>query len=86
MASQWDTSLHRKLDTMTFAELIRKEWGALDGALHAVAFAPRDALGGDFLEARPEVTKVHYAGLASSPWHARSAQYLPNGNGAIVAP
>lgn len=38
-----------------------------------------------WLEARPEVTKVHYAGLASSPWHARSAQYLPNGNGAIVA-
>ena len=38
-----------------------------------------------WLEARPEVTKVHYAGLAYSPWHARSAQYLPNGNGAIVA-
>ncbi|MEY3360491.1 MAG: hypothetical protein RL531_210 [Actinomycetota bacterium] len=38
-----------------------------------------------WLEARPEVTAVHYAGLASSPWHARSAQYLPNGNGAIVA-
>lgn len=38
-----------------------------------------------WLEARPEVTKVHYAGLASSPWHARSAKYLPNGNGAIVA-
>ena len=39
----------------------------------------------EWLEARPEVTKVHYAGLASSPWHARSAEYLPNGNGAIVA-
>ena len=38
-----------------------------------------------WLEARPEVTKVHYAGLESSPWHARSAEYLPNGNGAIVA-
>ncbi|MFM7271773.1 MAG: bifunctional o-acetylhomoserine/o-acetylserine sulfhydrylase [Actinomycetes bacterium] len=39
----------------------------------------------EWLEARPEVTKVHYPGLASSPWHARSAEYLPNGNGAIVA-
>lgn len=28
--------------------------GGLDGALHAVAFAPRDALGGDFVDARPE--------------------------------
>lgn len=25
-------------------------WGALDGILHAIAFAPGDALGGDFLE------------------------------------
>ena len=26
------------------------EWGALDGLLHAIAFAPREALAGDFLE------------------------------------
>lgn len=30
---------------------LRERWGRLDGALHAVAFAPRAALGGDFLEA-----------------------------------
>ena len=38
-----------------------------------------------WLEARSDVTKVHYAGLESSKWHERSAKYLPNGNGAIVA-
>ena len=27
------------------------EWGALDGLLHAIAFAPREALSGDFLNA-----------------------------------
>ncbi|MCC7041359.1 MAG: SDR family oxidoreductase [Burkholderiales bacterium] len=32
-----------------FAALGR-EWGALDGLLHAIAFAPREALAGDFLE------------------------------------
>jgi enoyl-[acyl-carrier protein] reductase I len=26
------------------------EWGALDGLLHSIAFAPREALGGDFLD------------------------------------
>ena len=29
-------------------------WGSLDGALHAIAFVPPDALGGNFLTAPPE--------------------------------
>jgi meromycolic acid enoyl-[acyl-carrier-protein] reductase len=29
---------------------IRGRWGRLDGFLHAIAFAPEDALGGDFLD------------------------------------
>ncbi|MFZ5470078.1 MAG: enoyl-ACP reductase FabI, partial [Myxococcota bacterium] len=28
---------------------LKKKWGKLDGALHAVAYAPEDALGGNFL-------------------------------------
>ncbi|MFM8237088.1 MAG: SDR family oxidoreductase [Actinomycetota bacterium] len=34
-------------------EQIHGRLGELDGALHAVAFAPRSALGGDFIEADP---------------------------------
>jgi meromycolic acid enoyl-[acyl-carrier protein] reductase len=30
-------------------ESLRSRWGKLDGALHAIAFAPEDALGGNFL-------------------------------------
>jgi enoyl-[acyl-carrier protein] reductase I len=30
-------------------EKIQKRWGILDGALHAIAYAPEDALGGNFL-------------------------------------
>jgi meromycolic acid enoyl-[acyl-carrier-protein] reductase len=33
------------------AASLRDRWGGLDGALHAVAFAPRSALAGDFLSA-----------------------------------
>ena len=29
---------------------LRERWGSLDGVLHAIAFAPEDALGGRFLE------------------------------------
>src|SRR3954463_9287098 len=30
---------------------LEERWGQLDGVLHAIAFAPPDALGGGFLEA-----------------------------------
>ena len=31
-------------------EGLRREWGGLDGLLHSIAFAPREALSGDYLE------------------------------------
>lgn len=31
-------------------EALRREWGELDGIVHSIAFAPRDALKGDFLD------------------------------------
>jgi enoyl-[acyl-carrier protein] reductase I len=31
-------------------ERLRAEWGGLDGLLHSIAFAPREALAGDYLE------------------------------------
>ena len=33
---------------------LQQRWGRLDGILHAVAFAPTDALGGNFLQTPPE--------------------------------
>ena len=39
----------------------------------------------EFLEARADVTTVHYAGLPSSPWNANATKYAPRGAGAIVA-
>jgi len=38
-----------------------------------------------WLEARPDVSRVTYPGLASSPWYARAQRYLPLGQGAIVS-
>ena len=34
----------------TLFEGLRAEWGGLDGLLHSIAFAPREALSGDYLE------------------------------------
>jgi meromycolic acid enoyl-[acyl-carrier-protein] reductase len=49
-----------ELDVNSEAELaalhdeLERRWGGLDGALHAIAFAPEDALGGRFLQTPPE--------------------------------
>ena len=38
-----------------------------------------------WLEQRDDVIRVHYAGLASSPWNANAKKYAPRGAGAIVS-
>ncbi|MCL1900295.1 MAG: PLP-dependent transferase [Promicromonosporaceae bacterium] len=38
----------------------------------------------EWLEARPEVSKVHYAGLPSSEWHENAKKYLPKGAGGVL--
>ena len=39
----------------------------------------------EFLQARDEVEWVDYAGLESSPWHARVEKYTPKGAGSIIS-
>lgn len=39
----------------------------------------------EYLEGRPEVVSVAYAGLPSSPWYQRGRELAPKGTGAIVA-
>jgi enoyl-[acyl-carrier protein] reductase I len=37
-------------DIAALFESLKSEWGALDGLLHSIAFAPREAIAGDFLD------------------------------------
>jgi O-acetylhomoserine (thiol)-lyase len=39
----------------------------------------------EWLEARDDVQRVHYAGLASSRWNANARKYAPKGAGAVLA-
>jgi enoyl-[acyl-carrier protein] reductase I len=41
-------------DLLAVSEALEERWGSLDGVLHAVAFAPPDALGGEFLRTSSE--------------------------------
>ena len=42
------------------AAALDARWGALDGVLHAIAFAPEDALGGAFLETPAESAELAF--------------------------
>ena len=35
---------------MGSSSALRERWDALDGLVHAIAFAPREAIAGDFLD------------------------------------
>ena len=46
---EMDVNQQEQIDAV--AETLRERWGRLDGFLHAIAYAPADALGGNFLSA-----------------------------------
>jgi meromycolic acid enoyl-[acyl-carrier-protein] reductase len=53
-------------DVAAVAADVMDRWGRLDGALHAIAFAPQDALGGNFLSAPWESVMVAFQTSAYS--------------------
>ena len=44
-----ELDVNREEDLAALTGTLRERWGGVDGALHAIAFAPQDALGGQFL-------------------------------------
>jgi meromycolic acid enoyl-[acyl-carrier-protein] reductase len=48
------------------ATSLRERWGGLDAAVHAVAYAPPDCIGGNFLDAPRESAKVAFETSAYS--------------------
>ncbi len=48
------------------ADNLTTRWGAVDGALHAIAYAPEDALGGNFLATPPESAQTAFMTSAYS--------------------
>ncbi len=66
---------------------VASEWGALDGLLHAIAFAPREALAGDFLDgmSRAAFATAHDVSSYSLAALAKGARPLMQGRrGALV--
>src|SRR6476620_4796416 len=51
------------------ASALDERWGALDGVLHAIAFAPPEALGGRFLETPADAAEEAFRTSAFSLKH-----------------
>jgi meromycolic acid enoyl-[acyl-carrier-protein] reductase len=49
-----ELDVNSEVDLANLAAEIDGRWGRLDGALHAIAFAPEDAIGGRFIDTPPE--------------------------------
>jgi len=68
-----------------FAQL-GKRWDSLDGLVHAIAFAPREAIAGDFLEglSREAFRVAHEVSAYSFPALAKAALPMLQANSALV--
>lgn len=68
------------------AAAARRRWGGLDGAVHAIGFAPDDALGGRFLTAPWESVSMalHVSAFSLKTMAAELAPLMPARGGSIV--
>lgn len=66
--------------------VVRSQWGTLDGALHAVAYAPPDALDGDFFAARRDSLTIafHTSATSYAALGGLVARLAPAGGGSVV--
>ena len=61
-----ELDVNRREDLEALTAELRSRWGGVDGALHAIAFAPEDALGGNFLHTPPESAETAFRTSAYS--------------------
>src|SRR5437899_2624887 len=73
-------------DIAALFESLGREWGALDGMLHAIAFAPRESLTGDFLDgmSRQAFATAHNVSSYSLAALAKGARPLFKGRNASL--
>jgi meromycolic acid enoyl-[acyl-carrier-protein] reductase len=71
----------------TVAAAVRERWGALDGVVHAIGFAPEDCLGGNFMEApwASVATALQVSSFSLKTLAAEFVPLMPSTGGAIVA-
>jgi enoyl ACP reductase len=80
-----ELDVNREEDLTALTESLRERWGSVDGVLHAIAFAPQDAIGGNFMTAPAESAKQAFATSAFSlkALAAAVSPLMPRGGGIV---
>ncbi len=92
LASQFNTNLCFECDVVDDGQIdnlqkkIEKEWGVLDGFVHAIAFAPRESISGDFLDGftRRNFSTAHEISVYSFGAMSKSLLPLMTDRGASI--
>ena len=61
-----ELDVNKPSDLAALTESLGERWGGVDGVLHAIAYAPEDALGGRFMTAPPESASAAFQTSAFS--------------------
>jgi meromycolic acid enoyl-[acyl-carrier-protein] reductase len=80
-----ELDVNREEDLAALTDALRDRWGSVDGVLHAIAFAPQDAIGGQFMSAPAESAKQAFETSAFSlkALAAAVAPLMPRGAGIV---
>jgi enoyl ACP reductase len=80
-----ELDVNREEDLAALTDALRDRWGSVDGVLHAIAFAPQDAIGGQFMSAPAESAKQAFETSAFSlkALAAAAAPLMPRGAGIV---
>lgn len=92
MAAEFDSNLALQCDVASDHEIaatmaaLRQRWDGLDGLVHSIAFAPREALAGDFLDtlSREAFHVAHDISAYSFPALAKAALPMMEGRKAAL--
>jgi enoyl-[acyl-carrier protein] reductase I len=80
-----ELDVNRDEDLEALTDTLRERWGGVDGALHAIAFAPEDALGGQFMTApAASATEAFQTSAFSLKALAAALEPLMGAGGSIV--
>ncbi len=76
-----ELDVNKPEDIEAVADDLRERWGRVDGILHAIAFAPGDALGGNFLNTPVEsaIDRVPDVGVLAEGARGRALRPVPGG-------
>ncbi|HEV2784979.1 MAG TPA: enoyl-ACP reductase FabI [Solirubrobacteraceae bacterium] len=78
-----ELDVNRPEDLEAVAAELKRRWGGLDGVLHAIAYAPGDALGGNFLDTPGDsaVTAFRTSAFSLQALGSAMRPLLASGNG-----